>query len=314
MRHKTLAAAGIVLSLVVGWGTTFAATDFRIVVVGAKLLPTKAGKRCWDPCMPSARTALFSLTQQLAGMTTGDAWGLLTKKQSSLLKGSKMPDPYLVIKFSNGKRVVTDVAKNTLYPQWGTTERVSLSVKDTLSFWMRDKDLNKDDTIGSKPNVKIPAHLLKSGGSWKLRFNKVYELELLLVRLKTSLLRRFIPGLYKVTIKQAKIHKTKSGGQRWDILRGRPDPFVIVTLGKHRIVTPHVKNTYQPVWSYSKKVYLNGDERFEFLVFDRDFSSHDLVGSCFFNQLRFAPLLQRKHFRWKCKQVEEIQIDFQRVK
>ncbi|TNE49732.1 MAG: hypothetical protein EP343_10700 [Deltaproteobacteria bacterium] len=314
MRYNTLATMGMVLSLVLGWNSADAATDFRIVVVGAKLLPTKTGNRCWDPCMPSARTALSSLTKQLAVLSTGDAWSLTTNRQSSLLKGSKMPDPYLVIKFSNGKRIKTGVAKNTLSPQWGTTERVSLDKGDTVSFLMRDKDLNKDDTIGTKPNVSIPAHLLKKGGTWKLRFHKVYELELLLVKLKTKILRRFVPGLYRVTIRQAEIAKTKPSGSSWDVFRGRPDPFVILTLGKHRIVTPHKKNTHKPIWNYSKDVYLNGDERFEFLVFDRDLSSHDLIGSCFFNQLRFAPLFQRKHFRWNCKSVKDIRIDFARIK
>lgn len=294
-------------------GTAKADADYRVVVVGAKIFPTKENKACWDPCMPRARTALSSLSQKLASFSPQYSWTTVMQDQDKQLQGSKLPDPYAVLRFSNGKQIKTHVIQDNLQPHWGTTDLVSLSQQDTLSIAVYDKDLNRDDLIGQYPATRLPKDILAQGGTLNLRFQHVFEMQILFIRLKTNVLRRFIPGRYRITIKNAQLSPRKMDGRSWDIFGGAPDPFAVIQLGHHQIKTPHRPNTIHPEWNYSKELYLYGNERFTFSVYDRDLVQHDLVGSCFFNQLQFAPMLNRSLFRWKCKQIEQITIEFQRL-
>lgn len=312
MRYSLAWALGITGMTITGIAAADA--DYRVVVVGAKIFPTKPQNTCWDPCLPRSRSALLSLSQQLASFAPQSSWTTIMQPQDKWLRGSKLPDPYAILQFSNGKRIQTHVVQDDLQPRWGTSTQVSLSSRDTLSITVYDKDIKRDDLIGHYPAKTIPADILAKGGTLNLRFQHVFEMQILFIRLGTNVLRRFIPGLYRVTVKNAIIAQRKADGRYWDAFHGNPDPFVVIHLGNRVIKTRHRSNTFTPEWNHVSEIYLYGDERFSFSVYDRDLSRHDLIGTCFFNQLRFAPLLHRQMFRWRCKQVEQINIEFHRLR
>jgi len=295
------------------------AKRFRVVVVSARIIPVKANGNCWDLCSRRTARKLKIMAKQLESVGSFEphavsaAFAAATRGQHVYMKGARMPDPYAVVRFSNGQKIQTHVAKNTILPKWGTSEQVSLQPKDTISVQVWDKDLRLHDKMGEFSARKIPIKYLTQGGTWRVRFQQVYELTLMFVPLKPRAIRKFQPGHYRVIVHGADISPKKSKGRYWDAFRGNPDPYVVLWIGNRKVKTPVVRNTLTPRWNYTFKMFLNGTERFLYHVYDQDFRKDDRIGSCTYQQVSHLVLRYSKHYRRQCQLIKEIRISFERV-
>lgn len=318
MRNLTMLTLAVCLLGVGWWSGTARAATFQVIVVSAKVLPTKANRNCWDLCTPWQRRVLFGLSRGLRVHKGKNAWAAtMTSAQAALqLQGSTMPDPYVTLRFQNGQVLRSRVLHNTVNPQWGTTVQVDLSKGATVLAEVWDKDtLNRDDKIGSSGMLRVPAHILKRGGAWVVRFGRVHQMTLLFARTKappTAVL--FPPGLYDVTVHSARLATTKSKGVPWDLWKGKPDPFLRLRMGLHAFETPTESNTYRPFWHFTRRVYLNGTERVSMVVWDRDIYEHDKVGSCRFRTVAQMPFDAKGVVRLRCQLAHSVVLSIRKSK
>jgi Ca2+-dependent lipid-binding protein len=259
---------------------------------------------------------LQEISRKLVKRTDRQAWTEIMRnsRYQQAVSGSRLPDPYAIINFSNNQTLKTPVIYNSLHPQWGAMANISLAADSKVEIFIYDKDLMIDDLIGHRPFTSIPKHILKKGGTLRLRFQQVYEISLIFSLEEHRVIGRFEPGIYRITVIGAKIHERKSDGRHWDFMFGLPDPYAIITLGQHRIVTPVAKNTLAPIWNHSAELTLSGDERFQIKVLDKDVGQDDIVGSCHFIRLNEAPLIKGILFHWRCQQILQIKLQFTRLK
>ncbi len=296
------------------------ARRFRVVVVNARLIPVKTSGNCWDLCSRRTARKLKSMAKQLESVGSFEAhavsaaFAAATRGQSTYTKGTRMPDPFVKVLFSNGQKILTHAVKNTMTPEWGTSEEISLQPKDTISIQVWDKDLRMHDKIGELRTRQIPLKYLTKGGTWRIRFQQVYELTLMFVSLKPRAIRKFQPGHYRVIVHGADIAPKNSGNRYWDAFRGYPDPYVVLWIGKRKITTPVVRNSLRPRWNYAFKIFLSGTERFLYHVYDQDFRRDDRIGSCTYQQVSHLVLRYSKHYRRRCQRIREIRISFERIR
>jgi hypothetical protein len=127
MRNLTMLTLAVCLLGVGGWSGTARAATFQVIVVSAKVLPTKANRNCWDLCTPWQRRELFGLSRGLRVHKGKNAWAAtMTSAQAALqLQGSTMPDPYVTLRFQNGQVLRSRVLHNTVNPQWGRRYRLT---------------------------------------------------------------------------------------------------------------------------------------------------------------------------------------------
>jgi hypothetical protein len=320
------------------------AKQFRLVVVGARLSPLKASGQCWDWCRGGSQRKLRHLQKavkryarmgakklrrmalkkgmtKVAQLATGMAdptgislvLALANGGFKQYAKGTKMPDAFVTIKLSTGQVIKTHRVKNTIVPQWGTTETVQLDSQTHIQFYVWDKDLREDDPIGRKVVTSVPKRLLAKGGTWRLHFGGVYELELLLIPvLKTS--SNFQPGYYNVTVLSATVARRKRNGRPWDAFRGRPDPVASIQIGRYRIRTSVEKNSFSPSWNKTVRMYLTGNEDLRYLIYDKDFSRSDRIGSCLVRPIKKLRFERNMIFRARCQQIREINIRFSKIR
>lgn len=310
----------ILVLLFVCFATPYSQADaklFRVVVSGARLLPVKTSGNCWDICQSKTARKLVKLAKQLRSVNSFAAKGVtskfaaVTRKGGSLLKGARMPDPFVRVRFAKGQTLKTHAVKNTISPMWGTSEQVSLKPYDKISIQIWDKDLRSHDLIGEMPARRIPARYFKRGGTWRVRFHQVYELTMLFIPLKSPSISKFQPGTYRITLHGADIMPQKLSKQYWDPFRGKPDPYMALQIGNRKIKTPALRNTLAPRWNYSFKMFLNGGERFFYSVYDKDLSKDDLIGNCTYQQVSHLLLRYSKYYRRQCQRVSEVRISFE---
>lgn len=297
------------------------AKNYRVVVVGARLLPVKASGNCWDLCSRKTSRKLKAVADQMAKVVSfqpaavNAAFAAATRGMTVYMKGARMPDPYVKVQISTGHAFRTQVIKDTITPKWNSSELTSLSPTSKISLEVWDKDISRDDLIGRLKPRFVPSTYLKNGGTWRLRFGQVYELTLMVVPVKQKVVKTFKPGVYRVLIHGANIDKKKANGSGWDPFGGRPDPYVVLVIGRHRIVTPVAKNTLSPQWSFFKQLFLTGTERLIYYVYDKDtLNKDDLIGSCAYQQVSHVVLRYQSHYRHRCQSIREIRISFERVK
>ena len=171
-----------VLALLTGllYVTTQAeAKAYRLVVVGAQILPTKANGDCWDPCLPNTKERMMQLAMRLMGrLSMASSSNLVALVGTEIARFSaketlnaySLPDPFVVLKLSNGQTIKTHHVRNTIEPQWGTTERVFLKGEESIQIYVWDKDLKHHDPIGYT-TAEIPFCQLHSrrNATWTLR-------------------------------------------------------------------------------------------------------------------------------------------------
>jgi|GEM_PF-3227754 len=306
----------LIIGLFISIPTQATAKNYRIVVIGAKLFPTKQNRSCWDPCTKLSKRSLYNVSSKLAKLSGKTGWSIAMASKGALkaAKGLKLPDPYVTVKFGNGQVIKTKTADNTLLPVWGTTKEFPINKSDSIEIFVRDKDLRNDDSVGFYSTPKLPSYILKKGGLWTLRFHRVYELKILFTIIKKTWSKPFTAGRYKVTITRGTAFSTKLNGKPWDVFRGKPDPYVKLRIGKNTITTHREKNTLRPTWNTSRIFQLTGSEIVHIEIFDRDYKRHDLMGTCTFNSLHVLPLRNGDIFREKCGQFKELRITFKKLK
>lgn len=296
---------------------TAGAQSYKFVVVGAKLYPHKVKGSCWDLCS-KAPPSIQKIAKRIAAIKSTNpsqmeaSYYAALKGHEATLQGTKMPDPFVVIRFGNGTTLRTQSKPNTILPRWGEAERVRLSPQETIEIHVWDKDLRRNDLIGHLPKQLIPSEYIRSGGTWRVRFGRVFSLDLLIAPEKKTLRYFLRPGHYKVTIVNAKIRYRKTNGKKWDGI-GKPDPYAVIRIGHYKLKTHVLMNTFHPKWNYSQNVHINGTERFEYKVIDKDWKLDDKVGLCYKNKIQKITLLPGSLFRESCQQISEITIKFERI-
>ncbi len=284
------------------------AKKFRVTVIGGKVYPFKSSGDCWDPCFNSKKKQKqFSTLEKLFSylsikdivliMTSNSSEELLKRILKSsffghlaldytlkalrkTFRGLSMPDPYLRINFDNGEVIKTHYAKNTIVPIWNVVKVVSISPNTPLQIYLWDKDLKNDDPIKYWIFRRIPPHLFEYGGIWTISQKPFTQIQLRLTPIDEIRGCSLPPRKYTVSILSASIEYKKKNGKYWDIIHGKPDPYVILKLGNKVIRTNVDRNTYSPSWNSKFRIFLTGRETMDIKIFDKDISRDDLIGSC----------------------------------
>ncbi len=286
--------------------------EYRVVVVSAHILPSKADGGCWDFCL-GGRSQRERQTQLLQ-KTPLDRWQSVLRKHN-ILGGSRLPDAYALLRFSNGLVIRTHKIQDSLMPEWGTTESIALSrsVRLTVSVW--DGDLRRDDLIGQREDMPIPTHILEQGGTWQMRVGRVHALTLLFVPNPSATRRRGLrAGLYEVTLRSADIPAYNSDGKPWDMMNGKPDPYIHLRIGSHEFKTPILRNTLRPQWNATTRLYLTGREPLGLRILDHDGPTEEIVGFCSFSSLEHLPFVRRALLTLRCDRVRQLKIHFRRLR
>ncbi|MCK6512944.1 hypothetical protein L6R29_23690 [Myxococcota bacterium] len=286
--------------------------EYRVVVVGAHILPNKADGGCWDFCL-GGRTQRLKLTETLQ-KTPIDRWRSVLRHHNAL-EGTSLPDAYALLRFSNGLVIRTHKISDSLLPEWGTTESIALhrGVRLSASIW--DTDLQRDDLIGQRDDIPIPPHILEQGGTWTLQIGQVYALTLLFVpNPRAHRPRGLRAGLYEVTIRSAEIPLHNPDGKSWDIMNGKPDPYVYLRIGSHEFKTPILRNTHRPQWNATTRLYLTGREPLGLRILDHDGTSEETIGSCSFSSLEHLPFVRRVLLTLRCDRVRQLKLHFRRLR
>lgn len=317
---------------------------YRVTVLGASIKPLKAGNRCWDFRCSAKSTRIYKRIQdkvkkyvvryslkqlkrlaKAKGLSiaasmdpTGVAIALSAASigARALMNSRKMPDPYAILRFSSGYNIKTHVVKDTLTPDWGTTAKVFLKSGDSLQVKVRDSDWRDDDPIGYK-FIQITSSMLKQArtkGSYHLKIYDIpqmYRLNIVITRASKQSATRLKPGRYKVTAVSADIRSRKRNGRYWDAWRGAPDPFLSLYIGKNRIRTSRVKNSYHPTWNRSNYFYISGREKLTLYIIDKDFRHDDTIGACTY-LLQNLSFQNGKLLTLECGQARQITIRFEK--
>lgn len=312
---RYLCGWGVVLWIWLGVCGLCEAGDYRVVISSARLLPTKQDRSCWDLCPFWVQKQLAASARPLKGSSATWASVAASKQAIRLWKGMKLPDPYVTLSFSNGQKVRSKRLSDTLQPKWGDTFQVALKGNETVSIKVWDHDrFRKHELIGHAPSQRIPAHILKKGGQWTLRFQQVYELTLFFVKVRSATRLLFSPGLYEVTVEAASIQGHKANHKAWDIWKGLPDPFVRLQIGRFRLQTTTERNTLSPRWLCTKRMYLNGHERLRLEVWDRDIRAHDLIGVCQFRTVAQVRRNKQGVFRVRCQGARWVMVQLKKIR
>lgn len=288
---------------------------YRVTIESAKIFPTNEQGKCWDPCTGSSREFLSSLSKRLQ-WTGGDAWQIVMGSQAALLadQSTKQPDVYVQLKFGNQSTIQTHTVKNSLNPQWGIFHDLNLSSTDALRIYVWDQDPVDSELIGYYATAQIPTSYLTQGGTWTLKFKRVYELRLTIKPLSQQPPQILQPGRYRVSILSAVVKRHKTSGKAWDAFGGNPDPYAVVRLGPHQLETPPIKNTLYPAWNHARVVTLKGDEFVTVSVYDKDIGKKDdTIGECKLKALHQIKLQEGVLLRISCGQIEQINIQFDRI-
>ncbi|MCB9642748.1 MAG: hypothetical protein H6728_06690 [Myxococcales bacterium] len=287
------------------------AKDFRVVVVGAKILPTKDNGACWDFCF-RGRKKYGALTQLLERSPLGSWKSLLNKR--GVNGATALPDAYAIVRFSNGLTIRTHKIQNSLVPEWGSTEYIALRKGMRVDVEVWDADLRKDDLIGQRKDIPLPEKLLQQGGTWTIRVGRALEFSLFFVRDQRNVPRRGLrAGLYEITVRSALID-AHNNGKPWDIMNGKPDPYVLLKIGTKDLKTPVLRDTLTPQWHATYKIYLTGRESLSVSIFDHDGPTEQLLGECSFSSIEHLPLLRRVLLKLQCDHVKDLKIHFRRIR
>ena len=118
-----------------------------------------------------------------------------------------------------------------------------------------------------------------------------------------------------LVVRGVEVKGTKDNGKAWDPFRGKPDPFVVCSSegekhGWSKIdSTGHQKDRFQCEWQHEvSSSRLTAGTRLKFDVYDRDMSSHDLVGSVLVT-IPDGPGI----YRYSGGQVKSLCIEFRRA-
>lgn len=289
---------------------------YRVTILSAKLYPSKDKGSCWDVCSPSSQKKMEYLSERLR-FAGPKGWQYTIKHPSisKQIKGKKLPDVFVEFSLDGRDVYRTSLKKNTLEPQWTRSWDLNLYPKQDIEFYVWDKDMITSDKIGNHA-VTIPSKIMKDGGTWKVSFGQVYELTLLIAplqKIKKPKPLAFPTGKYKVSVVKAIIKPKNSKKKNWDMMGGKPDPYAIITIGKHTIKTKHVKDTLMPTWKTTKILHLTGDEKVTYKVFDRDLQKDDMIASCSISPLKGVTLQKNEFFHGGCEQLTKIIIQFKRI-
>lgn len=289
---------------------------YRITIVSAKIFPTNKSNNCWDhPCWSESKKKFQQLSNELK-LANGNKWDIVMGTQAAVLtdQSSKQPDAKIKIKFSDNPALETQPAMNTLTPRWGLFRDLTLKRNATMRVYVWDKDAVNSDLIGYYATAEIPPKYLAQGGTWKLRFHRVYELTLTITPLRKAIPKNLLPGKYRITVMSAIIKGKKANGKSWDFMRGLPDPYAIVYLGPHQLQTRFSKNTLYPAWNHSRIIKIKGHEVLRYKVFDKELTKKDeLIGACQVTALKTLKLKDGVLFRGSCGQIQELNIKFDRI-
>lgn len=288
---------------------------YRVTIENAKIFPTNEKGSCWDPCMRSSRELLSSLSKQLQ-WATGNGWQVVMGSQPGVIadQSSKQPDVFVELKFGNQPMLRTNTVNNSVTPQWGVFHDLTLSSTDSLRVYVWDQDPINNELIGYYAAAQIPAIYLNQGGTWKLRFKRVYELQLTFKPLLQKPPQILQPGRYRITILSGLVRKHKDLGKSWDLFQGAPDPYAIVRVGPHQLETPVSKDTLYPTWNHSRILTLKGNEHIKIWVYDKDLAKKDeLIGACNVGALHQIKLQEGVLLRASCGYLDQINIKFDRI-
>ncbi|MCA9665985.1 MAG: hypothetical protein KC503_10370 [Myxococcales bacterium] len=96
----------------------------------------------------------------------------------------------------------------------------------------------------------------------------------------------FRSGNYVISLIGASVARRKPTGHSWDAFGGAPDVYGRLQVGKYRLATRTIRNSFHPRWRASVRAYLTGDEALVVQLVDRDLRHHDLVGTCRLGKVR----------------------------
>lgn len=89
----------------------------------------------------------------------------------------------------------------------------------------------------------------------------------------------FKPGQYRLTSIRFAVAKTKENGKAWDVLGGRPDPFITVMVDGASVDTCLQQDTFEGTCTGQKVVTLTERSMISMSVEDKDLEVNDPIGS-----------------------------------
>jgi hypothetical protein len=196
---------------------------------------------------------------------------------------------------------------------------MQLDANDECDFSVWDSDPDGDEEIG-RATVK-PVQLANAGGGTakifgaEVGFGLVYYLEIGVkaqdagggttggVTTGGGTTTAPTPGAstYSITVVKAEIKKTKKDGNKWDqplpMVGGgdNPDVFVNAWVNGYKSPNPFLttavkKENFWPSWEEGGAGYLGPDDHINFMVWDKDAASDDLIGECKTKPMKEQPL------------------------
>ncbi|MCK5798880.1 MAG: hypothetical protein KAI47_16925 [Deltaproteobacteria bacterium] len=298
-----------ILLLLLAAPVAYSATQRRITVLDAYIMPAKSTGACWDACMGRNTAKLKKLLGRLAKATGPKGWAIVAASNVGkwVANGSQAPDPFVTVDFDKGRMIRTNTAKNTLRPSWGSSKILPLGLRESVTIRVWDRDTRFNDPIGHL-TVDVPKKYLRHGGIWKLHFPGVYELSLKFSS-ATPAATSLASGRYRVTVANGLVADTKTNGKAWDALGGRPDPFVTLQIGRQTLRTSIIPNTLRPGWDRSQTVTLSSNDPVQISIWDKDAMRNDLIGFCRFGLVRNLKVRDAV-WRLRCGQLRSLIIRF----
>jgi len=98
----------------------------------------------------------------------------------------------------------------------------------------------------------------------------------------------FSPGRYRLTTFSVKVAETKSNGNAWDAVGGRPDPFITVLVDGTPADTCLLKDVFTGQCTSEKVITLTENSSLQVQVFDKDLSENDLIGTASLDNIMTA--------------------------
>jgi len=206
-------------------------------------------------------------------------------KKADLLGKS---DPYVVLKL-DGSTQTTSVVRNSLAPEWNETFQLPVtSPTPVLTLEAFDKDIDKDDPLGSATVDLRPLATSPDGMMRRMR------VPLLIGTKEEGWLDISAVASWKVALETAasaeaarqysRLSLTIQGGRgftKGDLL-SKPDPYVVVQTcpdGHGDVFQTSVKNnTSEPLWGETHEFDMRGETDIRMEVFDKDVIGKNLLG------------------------------------
>ena len=128
-------------------------------------------------------------------------------------------------------------------------------------------------------------------------------------------------GIYMLRKAKVVLEETKEGGYTWDVENDaivvKPDPMIVVTIGKNRPIQALKKDTYEATWEWREDdpralILYDARDMVTIEVWDKDIWADDLVGK-YSNEHGLPGIEEEMIFVEKFGRIKELRLEFVRI-